>query len=487
MSKAVEIPFVGQSYHLNSVDVSAQRCVNMYPEVQDDGKAKVVVCLKLTPGLIQWANQNFSDVYKNRGLYLASDGRFFSVCGHTLNSLTTAGAVGLSWTLAGRSGQDYNIVHFADNGTNMLVATGDANPSNFDAIVNLDTNVRTYVTDTDYPKGRFCGILDGFFIVNKPDTIFAYYSALDDPTDWSSLRRISKEANTDNVTALIVHNGRLLLIGSQSHEWFYNTGDSNQQFLRMQGTAKNIGIQAPDSLAENGTSVFWLASNETGYGQVYMTTDFFPVPISTLAIEQDIHSYTTTSDAEGFCYQQEGQEFYQLNFPTAGKTWVLNVKSGMWHEQSHRNPTTGIEGAHRARVQGFFNGKNYVGQRNSQLIHELSTTTYTDNGDTILRRRSSPHVWNSLERIFYKSIEFDVSSGVGLGSGQGSDPKLRLRWSNDGGHTWTDYHLLDVGKIGKYGTRVKYNRLGSSRNRVFEITYSEPTDLTILGAFVEVG
>lgn len=482
---ANEIPFVGQSYHLNSVDVSAQRCVNMYPEVQEDKSAKVVVCLKLTPGLLQWADQNFSDAYFNRGLYLASDGRFFSVCGTTLNNLSTDGTVGLSWSLAGQ-GSDYSIAHFADNGTNMLVTTGDSNPSNFDAIVNLDTNVRTYVTDTDYPKGRFCAILDGYFIVNKPGTIFAYYSALDDPSDWSSLRSISKEANTDNVTALIAHNGRLLLIGNQSHEWFYNTGDSASQFLRMQGTAKNIGIQAPDSLAENGTSVFWLASNASGYGQIYMTTDFFPVPISTVPIEQDIHSYAVTSDAEGFCYQQEGQEFYQLNFPTAGKSWVFDTKSGMWHERSHRNPTTSAEGVHLARVQGAFNGKNYVGERNSQLIHELSTTTYTDNGDTILRTRSSPHVWRSLERIYYSSIQFDVSSGVGLGSGQGSDPKLRLRWSNDGGHTWSNHYQLNVGKIGKYSTRVKKNRLGASRDRVFELTYSEPTDLTILSAFVEV-
>ena len=74
---------------------------------------------------------------------------------------------------------------------------------------------------------------------------------------------------------------------------------------------------------------------------------------------------------------------------------------------------------------------------------------------------------------------------MGLPFGQGADPIVYLRWSDDGGHTWSNYHAKSIGKVGEYGKRVIWRRLGMStklRDRVYEVSGSDPVKIAITGA-----
>ena len=65
------------------------------------------------------------------------------------------------------------------------------------------------------------------------------------------------------------------------------------------------------------------------------------------------------------------------------------------------------------------------------------------------------------------------------------DPQVMLRWSDDGGHTWSNEHWASTGKIGEYGKRVIWRRLGMTtklRDRVYEISGSDPVKIAIMGA-----
>jgi hypothetical protein len=60
-----------------------------------------------------------------------------------------------------------------------------------------------------------------------------------------------------------------------------------------------------------------------------------------------------------------------------------------------------------------------------------------------------------------------------------------LRWSDDGGHTWSNEHLASMGKLGEYGKRVIWRRLGMTtklRDRVYEISGTDPVKIAIMGA-----
>jgi hypothetical protein len=88
--------------------------------------------------------------------------------------------------------------------------------------------------------------------------------------------------------------------------------------------------------------------------------------------------------------------------------------------------------------------------------------------------------------MYYKELIVNMEAGVGLVLGQGEDPQLMLQWSNDYGHTFGNFHYATIGKIGQYGARAKFNRLGRGRNRVWRITMSDPVKFVVLGATLDV-
>ena len=87
--------------------------------------------------------------------------------------------------------------------------------------------------------------------------------------------------------------------------------------------------------------------------------------------------------------------------------------------------------------------------------------------------------------IFHNQLEVEFEAGVGLATGQGSDPQAVLDWSDDGGHTWGNEHWVDIGEIGEYKARAVWRRLGRSRNRTYRLTVSDPVKVVILGATLE--
>lgn len=66
------------------------------------------------------------------------------------------------------------------------------------------------------------------------------------------------------------------------------------------------------------------------------------------------------------------------------------------------------------------------------------------------------------------------------------DPRVMLRLSNDAGRTWITEQIRTVGKSGEYDRRVRWNRLGMARRRVFEVSMSDPIPWKITGAFLKV-
>jgi hypothetical protein len=64
-------------------------------------------------------------------------------------------------------------------------------------------------------------------------------------------------------------------------------------------------------------------------------------------------------------------------------------------------------------------------------------------------------------------------------------PRAMLRWSDDGGHTWSNEHWKSMGRIGQFGYRTIWRRLGMTlaiRDRVYEVSGTDPVKIAIMGA-----
>jgi hypothetical protein len=135
-----------------------------------------------------------------------------------------------------------------------------------------------------------------------------------------------------------------------------------------------------------------------------------------------------------------------------------------------------------------FQSETIVGDYLNGNLYVFDLDYYTDNGAVqkwIRSWRALPTGANNLKRTAQHSLQLDCESGVGTDTGQAQDPQVMLRWSDDGGHTWSNEHWVSVGKIGEYYRRAIWRRLGMTlklRDRVYEISGTDPNKIVIMGA-----
>jgi hypothetical protein len=352
-------------------------------------------------------------------------------------------------------------------------------------IYNISSAAFTQITDADFPSNvDSVTQQDGYFIVGDPNTQNFFISALNDGLTWSALDFETAEFESDNIVTVKSFRDKLYVFGSKTTEPYFNSGNADFPFNRINDAVLQVGCSAKFSVASNQSSLFWLAQDGGGENIVVRVRNFESQIISTRAISYQISTYDTIDDAFGYVYSLEGEEFYVLSFPSANVTWAYNTRTGLWHQW--QSLTRSAQGRHISNNHMFVYGKNLVGDWDSGNIYELSTTTYTDNGTTITRVITTAPVHFNNENLSIYNMRIDIESGQGLLSGQGSDPQMMLQVSYNGGHTFGDEIWRSAGATGEYFRRVHWSRLGMSRSPVFKVTMTDPIKWIILGAFADI-
>jgi hypothetical protein len=79
----------------------------------------------------------------------------------------------------------------------------------------------------------------------------------------------------------------------------------------------------------------------------------------------------------------------------------------------------------------------------------------------------------------------NINNGTLNGTPVTHNPYLMVRWSDDGGHSWSDYHTIDCGSPGAYKTRAILWRLGRSRDRIYELSTTDPIPWRIVDGYLK--
>ena len=108
------------------------------------------------------------------------------------------------------------------------------------------------------------------------------------------------------------------------------------------------------------------------------------------------------------------------------------------------------------------------------------------NDEPIVRLRRAPHITNENRGCIIDSLQVKFEPGLALATGSGSDPHLTMRQSKNGGQTWGNSRTKSAGLTGEFETRVMWEGLGYGRDRVIEVTTSDPIFWPIIDAFVDV-
>jgi len=453
--------------------------VNLFPEIVPEG-GKEPGFLSRCPGLRLIKTIGNGPI---RGMWAFGDYGYV-VSGVELYKVNSSwGAVKVGNVASG------GPVSMADNGSQLFVACD--GPS---FIYNADTNAFQQITDPDFPGAKTVGYLDGYFVFNEPNSQRLWVTAILNGTDIDALDFASAEGDPDNIVGIIVDHREVWVFGTRTVEvWANIPNGPDYPLQRIQGAFNEIGCAAPYSICKMDNGLFWLGSDARGAGIVYRANGYKGDRISNHGMEWQIQQYHDISDAFGYTYQQDGHSFYVLVFPSANATWTYDVATNSWHERAGWDQNAGRFTRHRGNCQMFFNGMVLIGDYDNGKVYTYDADTYSDDGliQKWLRSwRALPTGQNNLKRTAQHSLQIDMETGVGLdGVQQGTDPQLMMRYSDDGGHTWSSFKTRTMGRIGEFATRVIFRRLGMTtklRDRVYEISGTDPVRVVIMGAQIDM-
>lgn len=455
----VNLPF--HSYRLRSRPASAARLLNCYAAANPSG-AKTPARLMRTPGIEAWTTVGNGPIWllhKALGyLWVVSGSELYRV-----SSNKTATLIGSIGAVSGRQSLD-----IASNTTSVVVVN---NPNAF----YYDGTTFGQITDTDFTS-RGAGdveFVDNFLLFREPDSGRFFGANVGTATAFDSLDFATAEASPDDLVGMKTDHRQVMLSGEETMELWENIGGAGFPFSRAINGHIEIGCLNGRTLQKCDNTLMWLASDST----VRRLNGVTPVRISHEGIEEFI-STATTSQAYAWSYSQEGHLFYVLTFPEG--TVVYDATSQEWHERGSYGYDYWLAGAH---AQAY--GLQLVGHSLTNKIGALKPTVYDEWGETLLMEWTYQTIYADGNRAFFDRLEIIVETGVGLTTGQGSDPQIMLSCSDDGGTTFEMIASRSMGAMGKRNTPVAWNQLGSSFQRAFRGSVSDPVPVTITDTQLE--
>jgi hypothetical protein len=457
---------VGGSSQQSSLPFNAERTVNMYAVLDQQGKKPA--SLYARPGNAVFATLGSG---AGRGAFAATNGRAFVVSGSQLYELFGSGTGTVRGNLLTSSGD----ITMAENGVQLAVCDG------------KDLYILTYATNTfqrvvnpNLPSAASVAFLDGYFVVNRSFTSGIFQiSAPFDGLNWAALDFATAESSPDSLLRVAVVFGQLFLFGDISIEPWNNTGAATFPFERVNSSSQiSVGVAAPSTILELDNTAFWVGKDKNGNGIVYRADGYSPKRISTEAVELRLQAAPSISTLKAVAYQEAGHTFYIITGGGMETAQVYDVSTNLWTEWSYFNSSGNYELPLTNDLFYAF-GKTLALDRTSGKVYEQSSKYYSDNGEEIACDRIFTHIFDNGNPFLIKNLVLNFETGVGNTTIE--NPKAMLYLSKDGGRTFYTYYEAFMGKAGEFLSRVVFWRLGRHRQCTFRVRVTDSVKRVITG------
>lgn len=451
-----QIPFGVQSYQHSSLPLSAQRSVNAYLEPAPPAAktaAAVVPAFGIKPYLTVGNGPLRGGLLVNTIIYVVSGATLYSVA---------AGVVKKLGSIPGMQ-----RVFMASDGSHlMVVSTGAAY---------IWDGVTLASVGGDFPGYQWMTYLDGYFIGGPGNRTFYINHTAFDPTLFNALDFASAESTPGDIVTGIVDHREVFLFKRDTSEVWYNSGDADFPLSRTASGYMEKGCVSRFGATKADNSVFFAASD----GTLCRVNGYTPVRISTTAIEQAIAKYAS-QECIAHTWIENGHTM--VAFTYVENTFVYDASTQLWHERQSY-------GLKNWRVAFVLRGDNMtlVGDSTSNRLGILSAELFAEWDQPLVSSVTSPPVPHpqDQETLQHAYLELIFEQGVGLNTGQGSDPKVMLQWSDSDGRTWSNELWRSLGKRGDFQAAALYSRLGQTsrrQGRVYRYSCSDPTRRTLIQA-----
>lgn len=240
---------------------------------------------------------------------------------------------------------------------------------------------------------------------------------------------------------------------SHTEIWYQDGANPDQPFLKQPGRYYPVGTKSLNALHLNGY-IFTAGSGEDNTYGLYQWSPGQYSRVSFDALDKKI------ADAnEVIILGSIEENRTHINVVLDGsECWSFNLDTKQWFKRNTELIDT-------FQVGGTYYCLDSLG------IAEMSGAT--DRGEQITPSKTTGVIKSDELRMFHKVLELDLA-----GDQHGT---IRLRFSDDGGRTWRNHGFSSASKAGEYN-RVRFQRLGSSRSRIYQVQWS---NAVLMGAFLD--
>lgn len=461
----MRIPVFGQGVSSRSRPVTPAISQNFYLESRPAGEKSEIVAYG-TPGLDLFDDSAGDTPW--RGLLPVETTAFsYGVHRGTFYQIANDGTLTSRGTLTTTTGR----VDMTHNGTVVLIVDG-----THAYTYTIATTTFATVGSNLIANPKTCAWLDQYFIVEN-GVVFQISA---DGTTWAAADIGVPEASPDGIVKVFADHGELIVFGEITTEFWVDNGATDFPFQPLKSSTSEWGCASAWSVCKFNDGVAFLGKNRMGQVSACKLTGYAATPISTPDIDSIVNGYASAADATAFSYMLGGHPIYQINFPAAGKSWQYDALASHWSPRvsaglARQRCEIGINYLNRTLLSDYSTGALYT----------LNPDTYTENGAEIASELITNNVaLPDKQRFIVDCFRVDMETGVGLATGQGSNPQAMLQVSRDGGRSW-GYELWEpIGKIGEFTGRVEWRRLGECDQIAFKLRITDPVKRTIISGCI---
>ena len=456
----IELPLVGPTSQNRAKQFSSALTKNFYIEVTEAGDS----ILHPFPGSKVFSAAAIAGT--NRGSHVFM-GQLYVVTGARLELIKSDAS---RQDLGVITGNQYCF--FADDGQDMFIVTG-GNIYKFDTSLAIQN-------DQDFESPNTVTYLNSRFIYDGGSNRFGVSEVLDGG-NISALNYGTAESSPDNLLRVYAFDQKLYLFGEKTVEPHYNTDTGNPPYQRIDTGIMQKGLGAIASVSNTDLFIYFLGDDR----QVYKLKGSSIQHISTPAIDNEIQNFTVTSDAVGFSFTMQGQDWYLVTFPDADRTFLYSENTNTWVKLSF-----GVNNArHLAGSYEFVYEKHLIADHTNGNIYEWDFDTYTDNGLVVQRQRILPIFSGERIKAPGKRLQmsrFELIMERGVGNTDKPNPEVMIEISIDGGDSWKNMGYIKAGRAGQSMQKIECYHLASFYEATFRVTTSDPNFISIRAAAVDI-
>jgi len=390
---------------------------------------------------------------------------FIAVGNGKLYKVTTGGVVS---AITGATLDNHNPARFTENGTVVYVTTGGP-------MFTTNGTTASQVPDASAPVlTTHLGWNDGHILVNQANSQFFWWADVGTGI-WDPNNSESPNADIDKLKALGVGWREILLIGTRSTEFWYNTGETPGTYQRIEGAYIERGISAPYSLILDDNTWFWLDQERNFIRLEGRNPKIVSVPVHTI-----LSGLADVSDLVTSRFQYLNRRFILLSSRANNISLLYDITKDAWYQWGIWNESTSDYDQWPVHSVAYSTSTNtYVTLNNDGYMYTLGGNA----SDARFSLRSAHISHGTYNWKLCLSLTLRLKRGYLT-----TDPVsvLRVRWRDDGEQTWGNWHSIPLNDLGEYTNVANLWRCGRYRTRQYEFMQSDANPFALVNVVEDV-